>query len=203
MLLSLLFCSSCGTCSDLGETLRLKEQLEGVRSRLSPRESRHSDSLGPSPAGLSRSQYFWCRLLNTAHGLAPLQTLHSNTVQSEFSRIHANSETVRSYEQNMKVKYRSWVDTVTLGGYGGHAHQLELQWHPTGDGDKKINVWDTFWLHMFPAQLPTRSLSMTVDVRTNKTGKKSKREWSQPSGTKTPYLERACEGPLLVRVKWQ
>lgn len=148
--------------------------------------------LGPSPAGISRSQYFWCWLLNTARGLAPFQTLQSNTGQSEFSRIHANSETVRSYEQNMKVKYRLWVDTVTLGGYCGRAHQLELQWHPTGDGDKKINVWDTFWLHVFQAQLPTRSLSMTVDVRTNKTRKKW--EWSQPRGTKTSYLERACEG---------
>lgn len=62
---------------------------------------------------------------------------------------------------------------VTLGEYCGHAHQ-ELQWHPTGDGDEKINVSDTFLLHIFPAQLPTCSLSVTVDVRTNKTGKKSK-----------------------------
>lgn len=137
MLLPLLFCGICGACSDLGETLGLKEQLEGVRSRLSPCEWRHSDALGPSPAGLSRSPYFWCRLLNTAHDLAPFQTLQSNTGQSEFSRLQVNRETVRSYEQNMKVKYRSWVDTMTLGGYCGHAHQQELQWHPTGDRDKK------------------------------------------------------------------
>lgn len=126
----------------------------------------------------------------------------SNTGQSEFSRIQANSEPVCSFKKSIEVKYRSWVDMVTLGEYCGHAHQ-ELQWHPTGDGDEKINVSDTFLLHIFPAQLPPCSLSVTVDVRTNKTGKKSKWERSQPSGTKTPYLERVCKGPLLVRVKWQ